>query len=158
MLFPRNSQINKPCVNVYQLFFKHQQFSFSWTVAWECILVLRLYADSVHSGTEFDKFEGTFYILYRVLNVNDRVFKMCIWRNREWEHWWFNVLFSLLLNSAPSVSSDTLRCRVLVVKRCSLKFINEYNFNFAVPSHSEDVNECIKFHLHNLSSLNSIRR
>lgn len=42
------------------------------------------------------------------------------------------------------------------VERCSLKFINEYNFNFAVLSHSEDVNECIKFHLHNLSSLNSI--
>lgn len=60
------------------------------------------------------------------------------------------------LHPLRSVSSDTLRCRVLVVERCSLKFINEYNFNFAVPSHSEDVNECIKFHLHNLSSLNSI--
>lgn len=28
-------------------------------------------------------------------------------------------------------------------KVCSLKFINEYNFNFAVPSHSDGMNECI---------------
>lgn len=57
------------------MFFKHQQFSFSWTVAWECILVLRLYADSVHSGTEFDKESVAVPMLIFPRGVADKIEK-----------------------------------------------------------------------------------